>query len=162
SQKPGPAAAQPPAADEEGDRVEVSGRVVDPDGKPVAGAKVFFARYILGLRNPPPPAVTSDAEGRFRLRVSRAGYQEDYEKAQWLRGAVVALGKGFAPGWVGGDNAEQLTDVTVKLARDVPIEGRVVDLQGRPVAGVSVQVRSVRFREDGGDLKDFVEGLKKP
>src|SRR5262249_45028485 len=149
SQKPEPGPAQP-AADEKGS-VEVSGRVVDPDGKPVAGAKVFFVRYLLGLSNPPPLTVTSDAEGRFRLRVSRTGYQEDYQKTQWLRGAVIALGKDFAPGWVGGENVEKLANVTIKLRKDVPIEGRVVDLQGEPVAGVSVQVRSVSIREDGGD-----------
>jgi RNA polymerase sigma factor (sigma-70 family) len=157
--QPGPAAAKP-AANEKADAVEVSGRVVDPDGKPFAGAKVFFARYILGEDGPPPPTVTSDAEGRFRLRVSRAGYPEEYMKPQWMRGAVVAVGQGFAFGWAGAGSAEKLADVTIKLAREVPIEGRVVDLQGQPIAGVTVQVRSVRCREDGGDLKAFVEALR--
>jgi RNA polymerase sigma factor (sigma-70 family) len=166
SEKPQPTAAkepaQPPAADDQGDSALVSGRVVGPDGKPFAGATVFFARYI--LRDPPSqpaPAVTSDAEGRFRLRVPRAGYPEKYMKAQWMKGAVVAVGRGFAPGWAGADSVEKLTNVTIKLTRDVPIAGRVVDLQGKPIAGVSVQVRGVRIRQDGGDLKDFVEGLKK-
>src|SRR5262249_56218605 len=68
---------------------------------------------------------------------------------------------GFAPGWAGADSAEKLTNVTIKLTRDVPIAGRVVDLQGKPIAGVSVQVRDVMIQQDGGDLKDFVEGLKK-
>jgi RNA polymerase sigma factor (sigma-70 family) len=149
------------AAEEKGDSVAVSGCVVDPEGKPVAGAKVFFVRYILGERNPPPPTVISDDDGRFRLRVSRTGYQEAHEKNLWLRGAVIALGKDFAPGWVGGDNIEKLANVTIRLRNDVPIEGRVLDLQGQPVAGVSVQVRSVRLRENGGDLKAFVEVLKK-
>jgi hypothetical protein len=159
SQKPGPAAAKPTAA-EKGDSIEVSGRVVDPDGKPFAGAKVFFARYILALRAPPPPAVTSDAEGRFRLRVSRTGYQSEDEKAHWLRGAVVALAKGDGHGGVGADNAEKLANVTVKLVKEVPIAGRVVDLQGKPIAGVRVRVLSVSFRADGGDLKGFVEALR--
>src|SRR5262249_39336645 len=146
-----------------GDSVAVSGRVVDPEGKPVAGAKVFFARGILAHRDPPPPpppAVTSAADGRFRLRVSRTGYPEEYMKAQWMRGAVVALGKGFGFGWAGADSAEKLTDVTVRLGKDVPIEGRVLDLQGQPVAGVRVSPRLVRFQETGGGLQDFVEALK--
>jgi RNA polymerase sigma factor (sigma-70 family) len=153
---------QKPAADEKGDSVEVRGRVVDPAGKPVAGAKVYFARYIL----PDPPAqpsdtATSDAEGRFRLRVSRLGYSEQYMKARWMQGAVVAVGQGTTFGWAGAFSAEKLTNTTIKLGKEVPITGRVLDLEGKPIAGVSVQVRGVRVRQDGGDLKDLVARLKK-
>jgi RNA polymerase sigma factor (sigma-70 family) len=158
-----PGANEPVQGENADQEVTVSGRVVDPDGKPFAGAKVFFTRSVLRHRDsppPPPPTVTSDAEGRFRLRVSRTGYQDDYEKTHWLQGAVVAVGAGFAPGWVGGDDVEKLTDVTVQLGKEVPITGRVVDLQGQPLAGVSVQVRSVRCRADGGDLNAFVEALR--
>jgi RNA polymerase sigma factor (sigma-70 family) len=153
---------KPVAADEKGDSVEVSGRVVGPDGKPVAGARVYFARYILREPAPQPAAtVTSDADGRFRLRVSRTGYPEQYMKPQWMRGAVVAVGQGNTFGWAGADSAEKLTNVTITLARDVPIAGRVLDLEGKPIAGARVQVRGVRVRQDGGDLKDLVERLKK-
>jgi hypothetical protein len=150
-----------PPADDKDDSVEVSGRVVGPEGKPVVGAKVFFARSALVRRDsPPPPAiVTSDAEGRFRLRVARTGYLDEHEKADWLRGAIVAVGKGNAFGWAGG-RVDKQTNVTVRLGKDVPIQGRVVDLEGRPIGGVKVQVRSVRFREDGGDLKAFVADLQ--
>jgi RNA polymerase sigma factor (sigma-70 family) len=160
SQRPPAAQAKRYEAQEQGDSIAVSGRVVDPAGKAFPGATVFFARYILGERNRPAAAVTSDAQGRFRLRVSRTGYQEDYEKNLWLRGAVVAVGQGFAPGWVGADSALKLTNVTIKLGKDVPIHGRVVDLQGKPIAGVSVQLRNVAFREDGASLEDFVGALR--
>jgi RNA polymerase sigma factor (sigma-70 family) len=163
--KPQTAHAVDGAKDEKGDNLEVSGRVVDPDGKPFAGAKVFFARSMLNRRDEPPPApptVTSDAEGRFRLLVSRSGYRtgDKYEKEHWLQGAVVAVGKGYGPGFVRADSAEQLANVTVKLIKDVPIEGRVVDLQGKPIAGARVQVRSFAG-DDGPDLKPFVEALQK-
>jgi RNA polymerase sigma factor (sigma-70 family) len=165
-QKPEPAAAKepakPPAADEKADSVEVSGRVVGPDGKPFAGATVFFARSVLDQRDPParpPDTVTSDADGRFRLRVARTGYQDDHEKAHWMQGAVVALDKDYGPGFVRGDSADKLVDVTIKLVKDVPIEGRVVDLQGKPVAGARVQVRSFAG-DDGPDLKPFVDALQ--
>src|SRR5262249_34506150 len=136
-----------------------------PDGKSVAGAKVFFARSMLDRRDEPPPApptVTSDAEGRFRLSVSRSGYKahDEYEKEHWLQGAVVAVGRGYGPGFVRADNAEKLANVTVPLMKDVPIEGRMVDLQGKPVAGARVQVRSFAG-DDGPDLKPFVESLQK-
>jgi RNA polymerase sigma factor (sigma-70 family) len=161
TEKPAAAAsARPSAAEAKDDSVEVSGRVVDPDGKPFAGATVFFTHYILSGRGSRPPAVTSDAAGRFRLRVSRTGYPEEYMKAHWMRGAVVAVGRGFGFGWAGTDDAAKLTDVTVRLTREVPITGRVIDLQGKPIGGVTVQVRGVRCRQDGGDLKAFVEALQ--
>jgi RNA polymerase sigma factor (sigma-70 family) len=139
----------------------VSGRVVDPDGKPVAGAKVFFARNVLAFWRdapPPPPPTTTDAEGRFRFGVPRSGYQFAEEKADWLKGEVVGVAEGYGPGWVYSDGAEKLTDVTIKLSKDVPIEGRVLDLEGKPVAGVSVRVRSYHLGE--GDLKAWVEVLQ--
>jgi RNA polymerase sigma factor (sigma-70 family) len=129
--------------------------------KAAAADQVFFARYILrGPKASSQPQATTDAEGRFLLRISRTGCPEDYDKAQWMRGAVVARGDGFAPGWVGTDNAEKLTNVTVQLGRDVPIEGRAVDLQGKPIAGIAVHLRNVYFRQDGAGLKDFVEALQ--
>jgi RNA polymerase sigma factor (sigma-70 family) len=162
SQKPTVKPTTPPVAEEKADHVEVTGRVLDPAGKTVGGAKVYFARYI--LRHPasePSDTTTSDARGLFRLRVSRTGYPEPYMKARWMQGAVVAVGKGFAAGWVGADNAEKLKNVTIQLGRDVSISGRVVNLEGKPIAGVSVQVLGVRVRQDGGDLKDLVASLQK-
>ena len=43
-------------------------------------------------------------------RISRTGYRTGYahEKTHWLRGAVVAVAKGLAPGWAGSDSAEKL------------------------------------------------------
>jgi RNA polymerase sigma factor (sigma-70 family) len=157
-----PAPAREGAKDEK-ETIEVSGRVVDPDGKPVAGAKVFYTRAVLAFwRDPPPPApptpTTTDAEGRFRFRVSRTGYLFAEEKADWLKGGVVGVAEGYGPGWVYNDGAEKRAGVTIQLIKDVPIEGRVLDLEGRPVAGVSVRVRSYHLGE--GDLKAWVEALQ--
>jgi RNA polymerase sigma factor (sigma-70 family) len=151
-----------PAVDEKGNSVEVSGRVVDPDGKPVSGAKVFFARSVLAFfRDPPPPppaSVSTDAKGRFRFRVSKTGYLFAEEKAEWLEGGLVGVAPGYGPGWAYGEGAEKLVDVTIKLVKDVPIKGRVLDLEGKPVAGVSVRVRGYYLAE--GDLKKWVEALQ--
>jgi RNA polymerase sigma factor (sigma-70 family) len=164
--RPAPAATKertkPPPVDDKGPSVEVSGRVVDPDGKLVAGAKVFFARNVLAfLReppSPPPPSVTTDDKGRFRFRVSKTGHHFAVERAQWLQGIVVGVAPGYGPGWVYNDSAEKLVGVTIKLLADVPIQGRVLDLEGKPVAGVSVRVRSYHLGE--GDLKKWVEALQ--
>ena len=48
--------------------VEVPGRVVGPDGKPVAGATIFLRKY--GVRVPG-RKTTTDAEGQFRFTTFR-------------------------------------------------------------------------------------------
>ena len=43
---------------------------------------------------------------------------------------------------------------------DVPITGRIVDLEGRPVAGVSVKVDGCQGPKTG-DLTPWIEAVKK-
>ena len=68
---------------------------------------------------------------------------------------------GFGPGSAEVANRSGvLRDVTVRLVRDdLPIEGRVIDLEGRPVAGAEV-VTSTLFDPPGGDLSPFLEEMK--
>ena len=46
-----------------GDRFEYAGRVLDPDGKPVAGAKLHLAYFGYNGQAPPAIRATSDASG---------------------------------------------------------------------------------------------------
>ena len=74
------------------------------------------------------------------------------------RAPIVARAEGFAFGLANYVSEEQ--ELTLRLARDdVPIEGRVIDIQGRPVPDVSIQVRDVRATEDGS-LTDWLAALK--
>src|SRR5262249_28913075 len=77
----------------------------------------------------------------------------------WLAGAIIAITPGHAPGWVNVHKADMMTNVTVKLVKDLPIAGRVVDLQGKPMGGVTVRVRSLAAN-DAEDLKLWVEALQ--
>ena len=142
------------------DTVEVTGRVLDTEGKPFPGAKVFFARSFVGIPDMKPKTVASDTEGRFSLQVARTDLRDVTEKAPMRRDAVVAFGRGYAAGWA-CVSLDKLTNITIRLAPEVPVQGRVVDLQGKPVAGASIQVQSISFRADGGDLKGFVEALER-
>src|SRR5262249_27859311 len=48
-------------------------------------------------------------------------------------------------------------ELTLRLARDaVPIHGRLLNLEGRGLAGVKVQIRKVEKRADDGDLVAFI------
>ena len=134
-----------PAGEDE--EVEVNGRVVDPDGKPFVGARLVFYRR---ERDEPRPAepfptrATSDALGRFRFRVSDPSFRFLEQQATWDHPTVAALAEGYGPAWVSFVTAELARDVTLRLVRDdVPIDGRVLDLEGRPIAGVTVTPRDI-------------------
>ena len=97
-----------------------SGRVVTPAGSPVAGEQLAFP----GQDKP----VLSGADGRFEVVVPRAG------------GVLVAI-----PGWGAaktvaecppGAGDADLGDVTVEAG--APVTGRVVEVDGRPVAQAEI------------------------
>ncbi len=67
-----------------------------------------------------------------------------------------APGLGFGLADAGKDSAE----LTLHLVRDdVPISGRIIDLQGRPVVGATVAVLSVRATPNGR-LEDYLKALQ--
>jgi RNA polymerase sigma factor (sigma-70 family) len=142
----------PAGKEEAAGTVEVSGRVLDPDGKPVTGAKLYLASGWLGPSSFAPVRATSGPDGRFRFRA-RPRFPDDV-------GELVATAEGYGPGWA---PAGARNDLTVRLARDdVPIAGKVVDLQGRPVRGARVRVLHLRTSLHPGadDLTPFLDTLK--
>ncbi len=155
---PDAATKTPDAAGREGaprdGTIEVRGRVVDPGGKAVGGAKVYFGppSPIDAVLPPPAALATSGPDGSFRFSVDK----------QALAGArsVAALAEGYGPGWLDVDAAGATREPTLTLARDdVPLTGRVLDLQGRPVAGVAVRVVAV-MAPPRGDLIAWLKGAE--
>jgi hypothetical protein len=52
-------------------------------------------------------------------------------------------------------------DVTLRLVKDdVPIRGRVLNLEGKPVAGVTVRIDDLVYFPNKGDLTPWLEALK--
>ncbi len=141
--------------------VTVSGRVVDPDGKPVSGAKLLFLYHSIRIA-PKKVWATSTAEGRFGFtvpvkEVENNGYRTEkpWEDTHVL---AAAEGYGFAVTRVGKPGA---TDLTLRLVKDdVPICGRLLDLQGRPVAGVQVRIDGSLYTPEKGDLTTWLSTLK--
>ncbi len=127
------------AGHQAGDAIQVSGRVLDPDGQPVGGAKLYQTVRVEFIEHDPPPAPksrgASGRDGRFRFTVAKADWPANPEAVL----QVVAVADGFGPGWVALDKSAA-QDVTVRLARDdVPIAGRVLDLEGRPIRGATIR-----------------------
>jgi beta-lactamase regulating signal transducer with metallopeptidase domain len=122
----------------------VTGQVVGPDDKPVAGAQAALVAWpklapravqkpdtrVLGLTR-------ADGAGRFRLKVNCPLPLAHYELV------VVAGAKGYGPGWGPGlPWSVHLgpNQIVVRLAPEQTLRGRLIDLQGQPAAGVRVQV----------------------
>jgi hypothetical protein len=121
------------------DRVTVEGKVVDPEGRPVPGAKLFVGplRDEQAFRT---PRTTTDTAGRYRFAIARSEIPPAGRgSGPWGSVQVVAEAAGFGPAWTDPGAVAASRSTVLRLARDdVPIEGTVADLEGRPLAGVKV------------------------
>jgi RNA polymerase sigma factor (sigma-70 family) len=136
------------------------GRVLSPEGKPVPGAKVLFVRQGYDGRGARQDTVAAQCQtgpdGRFQLAV---GSERD-NQPEPDQGLLLAVAAGYGPGWVKVDRAEEVRDTTVKLVKDdVPLQGRVIDLDGKPIAGVSVRVLDLWFTP-AEDLGPWVKHMR--
>jgi RNA polymerase sigma factor (sigma-70 family) len=140
--------------------VAFSGRVVDTEGKPIEGAKVYYY-FVTRDEVPTPVRARTDADGRFSFALSpndvplSPGFSET---SPFKTGFIVVKADGFTFGWQ--SSRQQTTDLAIKLARDeMPLEGRILDLQGKPIAGVRVSVLAAAT-SDKGSLDDFLQAMK--
>jgi protocatechuate 3,4-dioxygenase beta subunit len=146
----------------------VSGRVLDPDGHPVPGARVaVVGRRKLALLNARADdqhelmgRAEADAGGRFRLEVPRTSSVTHYELH------AVAATPGLGLGWAELNRDAESPSADIRLRPEQVVEGRLVDLQGAPASGVEVRVSSIGIarkevgRYDGLNLgKATPEGL---
>jgi RNA polymerase sigma factor (sigma-70 family) len=132
----------------------VTGRVLGPDGKPAAGARVaVVARQAQLLsswerfafeRNVVLGRGKADADGKFRLTVPRTAPVP--VRQMW----VLAYHEGLGLVWTYPDPKAESVDVELRLTEEQIIRGRVVDLQGEPVAGAKIHVTELRHQPPKG------------
>jgi protocatechuate 3,4-dioxygenase beta subunit len=119
----------------------VTGRVLDPAGAPVVGAKVVWEPYrtdeetlvdeTLGTSPAVIGETVTDTEGRFRVVLDKPGLE-----------VSIRVLPGALPGaLVGGpyDSAEDAALGDVQLSVAEKVSGRVADDAGKPVAGAKVR-----------------------
>ncbi len=125
------------------DRIVITGRAVGPDGKPVAGARVAVVAFrqarphssdqseperyqVLG-------SARADALGRFRVDLPRTALDDG--------DLTLVVG---ATGWaLTGKNLDTYLgkpDQAISIEPERVVRGRIFDLQGQPIAGVTVRV----------------------
>jgi RNA polymerase sigma factor (sigma-70 family) len=138
---PAGTAARPGAKAED---LTVAGRVLGPDGKALAGAKVAVIGWRPRWGGAPPRALAqgvTDAAGKFSLKVRRPpGFEA----------VTVASAPGCGLGWHWPDGK---TEAEIRLRPEQVLRGRLIDLQGQPAAGVKLEVTRLGSRppRPGGD-----------
>ncbi|HEY2292255.1 MAG TPA: carboxypeptidase-like regulatory domain-containing protein, partial [Thermoanaerobaculia bacterium] len=137
----------------------VPGRVVDPEGRPVPGARVSAAMEAVGppsdvidLYNPCPQTnsnalATTDAKGRFVLEPIAQGVFWVWVSADNF---APYLQKGAQLGGTGG-----LRNLDVVLRRGASLTGQIRTVTGAPVPGASVRVSC---EEGGSDTSTGPDG----
>jgi len=113
----------------------VAGRVKGPEGRPVAGARILLLKEVYDSHL---PEATTDAEGAFTLKNAAAGPS-----------AVLVTAPGFAPGLrdvrVEADGPTPTVEVALEPGSKLRL--KVVDRDGKPVAGVGFGVETWRGRQ---------------
>jgi RNA polymerase sigma factor (sigma-70 family) len=143
------------AIQETTEKVTVTGRVVGPDGKPVPFAKVtlwchfgyhgHYRGWHPNTTGPfqPEPLATSEEDGRFTVTFRKTDVKDNplsMWDRPWRMVQVVASAKGYGPAWASLDRPDK-GEFTLRLVKDdVPVKGRVLNLEGRPVADAAIRV----------------------
>jgi hypothetical protein len=142
--------------------VAVRGRVLDPDGKPIKEARLYWPRLPkteprseddsekieIALR------AKTDADGRFRFELPRSDIHPE-----WPNASLLAVADGYGVDGVELSKDDPSPDVTLHLVKDQPIEGRIISTEGKPLAGVGVRIIFVsKTRQER--LDDFLTTWK--
>jgi hypothetical protein len=171
-----------PSKEEHGDLLTIRGRVLMSDGRPVPGADVSVVTFVPSGTSPEGPSKTRDIRrlslfGQMQRQkgVTLAATQSSvtgtfeltYRKSQvqrldmWKYAAIVAEKQGLGVNeWINWSRMDAATSLVVMLVPDRPIRGRIVDLEGKPVAGVRVEVMGANGPPGGGSLEPWLRQLK--
>jgi beta-lactamase regulating signal transducer with metallopeptidase domain/protocatechuate 3,4-dioxygenase beta subunit len=142
--------------------IVIVGQVLDPEGRAVAGAEVALQghRWEWFQSRPDPDRTKTDAQGNFRLEVSKSQFSDGKPK-NWAKLArLVARAPGYGMAGMHFSDLQPGIPAKIRLVPDQPIEGRIVDLEGNPVAGAKIDIFSVTTNEQN-DLTAWVAALRR-
>ncbi|HEV3339561.1 MAG TPA: M56 family metallopeptidase [Pirellulales bacterium] len=124
--------------------VTVRGRVLDPEGKPLSGARLYLS-YPTRTRLEPQLLGLSGEKGRFELHVDTAKLDRSFLADPWTLARLTAAAEGYGVEWTEAAKAAAAGDFDLQVVKDVPIHGRILTLEGKPVAGAKIRFRQLRI-----------------
>jgi RNA polymerase sigma factor (sigma-70 family) len=137
------------------DSITYGGRVLAPDGRPVAGAKLYMT-LAWGYPHHPSPSpeyATTGPDGRFHFEVPKTKF------AEWST-VVAAAAANYGVGWVQVPADSPRDDLTLRLVEDdLPLTGQIVDLEGKPIRNATLTVLQINAAPRG-DLGPFLDAVK--
>jgi RNA polymerase sigma factor (sigma-70 family) len=152
---PAPSTVVPAATDDDRTTNRYAGRVQDEAGRPVAGASLVL---LDGAEAEGREVGRAGDDGRFDLTLPEAPRDNVYDRSLRHSAVLVAWAEGYGPAWfrVGPDAAE----IPFVLGPDAPVSGRVVDPEGKPVAGARVKPGLLSIPQ--GSLDDYIAKMTVP
>ena len=164
-----PTKAQAPINPEDPATADIfTGRVIDTDGKPLDGAKMYLVPQLPWPTHPGEVRAVTAAGGRFRFSAKDLTYTALDGLPARRAGLLIAAAEGYGTSWVrtwGQAGTSFIlfskpvkgADWTLTLPRDdAPIRGRLIDRQGHPLAGAAVKL-TVLFVPTENDLNAHLE-----
>lgn len=135
------------------------GRVLLPDGKPAAGAELYWVHSVTASSAVPDEIAlekrgAADEQGRFELALDLR--RNTLSRATPVR-SVIAYLPGYGVDWLEVVRDQVPPEAVLRLVADKAIRGRVIDTEGRPTADAKIAVTTIRAWPSGG-LDGFLAG----
>ena len=151
-------------------RQRIRGRVLNANGEGQPDANVYVvSTQTLEFNRPARQVVlgksVTDARGQFEFEVLLPFRDDRIDRG--IRGAryeqIIATADGFGPAFsdvTGLRRSDEADDLELQLADDsLPVEGRILDLEGRPVVGAKLQTVLIDTPREG--IEKRIEQLRK-
>ncbi len=122
----------------------ITGKVLSPDGKPIVAEL-----HLIWIDDKPESLGKTAADGTFKVTVP----------IKTPGAYLVAKADGHGIDFM-MPATNTPAEITLKLSKDLPIRGRIIDPQGKPVVGATVQLRTVSIYGDGS-IQSFLDAWKK-
>ena len=144
---------------------KINGTVVDPDGNPVSGARVY-ANLMIKDDSRTPFESYNDLQQKI-IADCRTGSTGEFE-LDWSQVSatdrkdhgiqIVAIADGFGPTSL---RSPKETESTLRLTRSKPVQGRILDLEGKPLSGISVSVFKIHRGKNEKAIQEWIEDSRK-
>jgi hypothetical protein len=146
--------------------IEIRGRVLDAAGQPAAGARIVIDPKFTSITGDEIGTASeraiSGADGRFSFSLAAGEIAALKKAGGGMNGPVcAAIVPGHGPAWLDLPEASAPAhDIELKLAADeIPIRGRLLDEQGKPLAGVSATVFAI-IEQPNGNARELLRAIR--